>query len=109
MRNDLLVYRGDSDLLGEFLSETTWASNTVTDKIEQKLFYTCYKMWSAANGLQPMTKKSFTQRLVERGFKETKSGGARFYAGLKWINEAYPSQVEGRMDRFLGDSDYSPF
>lgn len=109
MRNDLLVYRGDSDLLGEFLSETTWASNTVTDKIEQKLFYTSYKMWSAANGLQPMTKKSFTQRLVERGFKEIKSGGARFYAGLKWINEAYPSQVEGRMDRFLGDSDYSPF
>jgi putative DNA primase/helicase len=109
MRNDLLVYRGDSDLLGEFLSDATWKSNAVTDKIEQKLLYTSYRMWSAENGLQPMTKKSFTQRLVERGFKETKSGGARFYAGLKWINEAYPSQVEGRMDRFLGNSDYSPF
>ena len=34
MRNDLLAYRGDSDLLGEFLSDTTWASNTVADKIE---------------------------------------------------------------------------
>ena len=109
MRNDLLAYRGDSDLLGEFLSDTTWASNTVADKIEQKLHYTSYRMWSAENGLQPMTKKSFTQRLVERGYKETKSGGARFYGGLKWIDEAYLSQVEGGMGRFLGDSDYSPF
>jgi hypothetical protein len=56
-----------------------------------------------------MAKKSFTQRLVERGYKETKSGGNRFYAGLKWIDEAYLSQVEGRMGRFLGDSDYSLF
>jgi len=109
MRNDLLAYRGDSDLLGEFLSETTWASNTETDRIEQKLFYTSYRMWSAVNGVQPMSKKSFTQRLIERGYKETKSGGARFYAGLKWIDEAHLSQVEGGMDRFISDSDYSPF
>jgi putative DNA primase/helicase len=107
MRNDLLAYRGDSDLLGEFLSDTTWASNTVADKIEQKLFYTSYRIWSAVNGTRPMAKKSFTQRLIERGYKETKSGGARFYAGLKWIDEAYLSQVEGRMGTFLGDSDYS--
>lgn len=109
MRNDIAAYRSDSDLLGEFLSETTWASNTVTDKIEQKLFYTSYKMWSLNSGLKYMSKKSFTQRLVERGYIETKSGGGRFYAGLKWIDKAYLSQVEGRMDGFLGDSDYSPF
>lgn len=109
MRNDLLAYRGDSDLLGEFLSDTTWISDTVTDKIEQKLFYTSYRMWSEVSGTRPMAKKSFTQRLVERGYKETKSGGARFYGGLKWIDQAYLSQVEGRMGRFFGDSDYSPF
>ena len=107
MRNDLLAYRGDSDLLGEFLSDTTWASNSVAEKIEQKLFYTSYRIWSAVNGTRPMAKKSFTQRLVERGYKETKSGGARFYAGLKWIDKAYLSQVEGSMGTFLGDSDYS--
>ena len=84
-------------------------SNTVADKIEQKLFYTRYRMWSSLNGTRYMSKKSLTQRLVERGYKETKSGGARFYAGLKWIDEAYLSQVEGGMGRFLGDSDYSPF
>lgn len=109
MRNDLLSYRGDSDLLGEFLSDTTWRSDTVDDKIEQKLFYTSYRMWSEVNGTRPMAKKSFTQRLVERGYKDTKSGGARFYAGLKWIDQAYLSQVEGRMGRFLGDSDHSLF
>jgi hypothetical protein len=56
-----------------------------------------------------MAKKSFTQRLIERGYKETKSGGNRFYAGLKWIDKNLLSQAEGRLDRFLGDSDYSPF
>ena len=109
MRNDLLAYRGDSDLLGEFLSDTTSASYTLTDKIEQKIFYTSYRIWSAVSGLRPMTKKSFTQRLVERGYKETKSGGNRFYAGLKWTDKDLLSQAEGRLDRFLGDSDYSPF
>ena len=109
MRNDLLGYRGDSDLLGEFLSDTTWASNFVADKIEQKLFYTSYRMWSLDSGLKYMSKKSFTQRLIERGYKQTKSGGDRFYAGLKWIDKAYLSQVEGRLDGFLDDSDYSPF
>jgi len=109
MSNDLSAYRGESDLLGEFLSETTWESNTVTDKIEQKLFYTNYKMWSLNGGLKYMSKKSLTQRLVERGYKVTKSGGERFYAGLKWLDKAYLSQVEGGMDGFLGDSDYSPF
>ena len=109
MRNDLLAYRNDSDLLGEFLSETTWASNTETDRIEQKLFYTSYRMWSAVSGLRPMAKKSFTQRLIERGIKETKSGGNRFYAGLKWIDKDFLSQAEDRVDGILDDSDNSPF
>jgi putative DNA primase/helicase len=109
MRNDLLGYRGDSDLLGEFLSDTTWASNSVADKIEQKLFYTSYRMWSAVNGSQPMAKKSFTQRLIERGIKETKSGGNRFYAGLKWIDKNFLSQAKDRVDGILDDSDNSLF
>jgi len=109
MRNDLLAYRNDSDLLGEFLSETTWASNTETDRIEQKLFYTSYRMWSAVSGLRPMAKKSFTQRLIERGIRETKSGGNRFYSGLKWINKDFLSQPEDRVDGILDDSDNSPF
>jgi putative DNA primase/helicase len=109
MRNDLLAYRNDSDLLGEFLSETTWASNTETDRIEQKLFYTSYRMWSAVSGLRPMAKKSFTQRLIERGIKETKSGGNRFYAGLKWIDKDFLSRAEDRVDGILDDSDNSPF
>ena len=109
MRNDLLAYRGDSDLLGEFLSDTTLASNTVADKIEQKLFYTRYRIWSSLNGTRYMSKKSLTQRLVERGYKESKSGSKRFYLGLKWIDDAYLSQVKDGMGRFSGDSEYSPF
>jgi hypothetical protein len=56
-----------------------------------------------------MTKKSFTLRLAERGYKESKSGGNRFYVGLTWMDKAQTSRVEGGMDGFFGDSDYSPF
>jgi putative DNA primase/helicase len=107
MLNELAAYRSDSDLFAEFLIDTT--SPSEADRIEQKSLFVNYRMWSMSNGLKPMTKKSFTQRLVERGYKESKSGGKRFYLGLKWIDDAYLSQVEDEMGRFSGDSDYSPF
>lgn len=107
MRQELNTYRSDSDLLGEFLREKTVDSKI--DKVSQTSFYSCYKHWSLDSGLKPMTKKSFTLRLAERGYKESKSGSNRFYVGLKWIDTAHTAQVVGGMDGFLGDSSYSPF
>jgi putative DNA primase/helicase len=107
MRNELKAYRSDSDLLGEFLSDTT--SESATDKVVQNRLYTCYRDWSFVGGLRPMTKKSFTQRLVERGYKESKSGSNRFYAGLKLIDETVSSQTVDRVDWIQGNLDNSPF
>jgi putative DNA primase/helicase len=107
MRQELKTYRSDSDLLGEFLREKTIDSKI--EKVEQINFYSCYKHWSIDSGLKPMTKKSFTLRLAERGYKESKSGGNRFYVGVKWMDKAQKSQVEGGMDRFFGNSGYLPF
>lgn len=107
MRQELNTYRSDSDLLGEFLREKTIDSNT--EKVAQTNFYSCYKHWSLDCGLKPMAKKSFTLRLAERGYKESKSGSNRFYVGLKWIDKIRISQDVGGMDGFLDDSDNSPF
>jgi P4 family phage/plasmid primase-like protien len=107
MRQELNTYRSDSDLLGEFLTEKTIDSKI--EKVTQTSLYSCYKHWSLESGLKPMTKKSFTLRLAERGYKESKSGGNRFYVGLTWMDKAQTSRVEGGMDGFFGDSDYSPF
>ena len=112
MRNALKSYRLDSDLLGEFLTDTTWNSNHENDRVEQKSFYLGYRSWCSVNGTQHMSKKSFTQSLVERGYRETKSKGMRFYSGLKLTNEAFFAQAEGREGRegrINGNLDFSPF
>jgi putative DNA primase/helicase len=107
MRNELNAYRSDSDLLGEFLSESTLQS--ALDKVAQNSLYTCYRNWSFMGGLKPMTKKSFTQRLVERGYKESKSGSNRFYSGLKLINDIGSTQSKGSLDWIEANLDKSPF
>lgn len=73
-------YRKDSDLLGEFLDECTTAK--VGTRVLQSALYHSWQDWCHINGAQPGSKKTFTQRLAERGFAAAKSDGNRFYRGL---------------------------
>lgn len=80
MRREQAVYRKESDLLGEFLDE-----KTVPDpqqRVEQRQLYFDWKHWCEANGVSPGSKKTFTQRLAERGFASAKSNGKWLYTGL---------------------------
>jgi putative DNA primase/helicase len=81
MRAEVASYRKDSDLLGEFLTDCTRIGADY--KIEQKTLFQRWKNWCEENGFKPTSKKSFTQRLAERGFKDTKSGDTRYYVGLE--------------------------
>lgn len=81
IRAEIASYRKDSDLLGEFLSDTLEADPT--GKINQQTAYQEWSEWCKSNGLRISSKKSFTQRLAERGYKEGRSGGNRFYMGIK--------------------------
>lgn len=81
MRSELSTYRNDSDLLGEFLADKT-NSNPSAQVLQQSLFNR-YTHWCTESSVGPMSKKQFTQRLIERGFKERKSGNNRYYAGLE--------------------------
>lgn len=81
MEAERATYRKESDLLGEFLSDKT-VQNPVA-KTNQGTLYEEYREWCEKEaGVRPMSKKSFTQRLAERGYAEGKSGTNRFYCGL---------------------------
>lgn len=81
MKAELSQYRADSDLLGDFLNEKTHAGVNFEEK--QASLYFTYGMWCENNGFHKGTKKTFTERLSERGFRQRKSGSNRYYTGLK--------------------------
>ena len=80
MKAEQNSYRKDSDMIGEFLEERTTARPG--ERVEQGLLYSHWKGWCEQNGTQPGAKKTFTQRITERGFEVKSSNGQRFYSGL---------------------------
>jgi len=93
MRSELGTYRTESDLLGEFLADQI--TPDPTGKVPQSLVYSSYRGWCEDCGVRPLSKKTFTQRLAERGFPESKSGKHRFYTGLIWGAPILPSTQDG--------------
>jgi putative DNA primase/helicase len=80
MQAERKQFRKDSDMLGEFLEERTSAKPN--GKVEQSHLYSSWVAWCDGNGTQPGSKKTFTQRLAERGFPAGKSNDKRYYVGL---------------------------
>lgn len=80
-----LEYRADSDLLGKWIAEECDAGSDYC--IRQENAYTSYRLWCHDQGLsRPMSKKAFTQALMERGIKsaqESSGSRARVYVGLR--------------------------
>lgn len=112
MLAELRTYRQDSDLLGEFLADKTRSDPSA--QVLQQLLFSRYSHWCAESSVRSMSKKQFTQRLVERGFSEAKSGSNRYYIGLA-LHEAGGGGVlstQGSnldmLDRISSDSDKVP-
>jgi len=81
IRSEGNTFRSESDLLGEFLEDTV---EIVADqRILQAGLYRTYQEYCQQNGLHPHSKKTFTQRLAERGIRGAKSGNDRYYVGVK--------------------------
>jgi hypothetical protein len=80
MQAELRTYRQDSDLLGEFLADKTRSAPSA--QVLQQLLFSRYSHWRMESCVRPISKKQFTQRLVERGFLDKKSGSNRYYVGL---------------------------
>ena len=88
IKSEAARYRKDSDLIGEFLADKTEADPNA--KLVQTTLYEWFKEWCEANGLRQHSKKTFTQRLAERGFGESRSNGERYYLGLKRATHTSP-------------------
>jgi putative DNA primase/helicase len=99
MKSEWATYRTESDLLGEFLSDKTVPNPSA--KTNQSSLYADYRAWCEGCGVRALSKKSFTQRLAERGYPEGKSGANRFYIGLALA--ALASSSQGGMDGILSD------
>jgi putative DNA primase/helicase len=80
IKAEVAKYRSDSDMLGEFLSDKT--TPHASAKVNQVEMYKAWRVWCEESGVRPGSKKTFTQRLAERGYPEGRSNGARFYVGL---------------------------
>jgi putative DNA primase/helicase len=100
MRMEMGTYRTESDLLGEFLSDQT--TPRADGKINQGNLYTRYREWCQECGIRPLSKKTFTQRLAERGHPEGKSGKNRYYCGLIIAVTAVLSSAQDGVDRIEG-------
>ena len=99
IRQENATYRKDSDLIGEFLDDVMVVD--LTAKLNQQTAYEAWKQWCTDNGFRVSSKKSFTQRLAERGYPEGKSGVARFYVGLKTQSKnslTAPAKTQGGVD-----------
>lgn len=80
MKAEQTAYRKESDLLGEFLADTTRPAPS--ERVEQTHLFTAWQLWCQSNGIHHGSKVTFTRRVSERGFAQAKSNGKRFYCGL---------------------------
>jgi len=82
-----ISYRKESDILAEWLSDKT--ESGVGFEWSQFEAYHSYRMWCADQGTQPWAKKSFTRKLIERGFttgQMTTGLRERIYKGFAYKN-----------------------
>ena len=87
MCRELAQYRNDCDLLGDFLSEKTLSEPIA--EIKRNDLYSIYQIWCQQSGLKPVSKRTFSEQLSERGFRQRKSGSNRFYTGLRSVPSTF--------------------
>lgn len=95
-------YRKESDMLGEFLEDQTEIAIDAKES-QSDLFYR-WRNWCESNGVRHGSKKTFTQRLAERGFSQCESARTLLKQG---INDEYQrmktghSTIEPILDQIL--------
>lgn len=73
-------YRGDSDKIADFLADCCMEGSSAQVTIKQ--LYDCYKAWAEENDGDTLAKKALGQYLKQKGFKQGKNDGLRFWKGL---------------------------
>lgn len=88
IERETLAYRSNQDVVGQFIDDTIVAFPT--NSVPKSTIYKAYTEWCAENGLRPMAKMALGNALIERGFKESRTGRAR-----SWVNIDIASYMTG--------------
>ena len=85
-------YREESDILGEFLSaRVVWSP---TASVAKGALYEAYRQWCESNKEAPIGKRTFSERIQERGVQEFRAaGGVRSWIGIGLASDV--SDVSG--------------
>lgn len=78
------AYRNDSDILSDFINERLVCDPDC--RVTRSVLYSDYREWAKENGYQPCSQKTFTMRFREKGkATETKTGGQRYWDGIRFV------------------------
>ncbi len=80
VRSATLEYQEESDILSKFLEDRCEQGRDAVISI--KNLYDIYRAWSEENADDVLTKKTFGHFMKQRGFKQRKNDGIRFWVGL---------------------------
>jgi putative DNA primase/helicase len=73
-------YRGEMDVIGNFLKEQCVQGNERSIRIRE--LYKAYADWCDENNEHPVSERFFSMRLKETGFTQGRTAEARFWVGL---------------------------
>jgi putative DNA primase/helicase len=73
-------YRGEMDVIGNFLKERTVQGKQHSIRIRE--LYKSYADWCDDNKEHAVSERFFTMRLKEMGFKQARTAEARFWSGM---------------------------
>ena len=77
-------YKIESDSLGEFLGQDFIRLGKAED-VDLKSLYKAYKAFAIDEDVNPMTKRSFSNALEERGFKRYTHRNNPYFRGLSLV------------------------
>jgi len=99
-------YRAEMDVLADWIAECCVVMPNA--KAAPTALYESYSKWCVAAGETPMNRRSFSDRLRERGFVADRTGRQRFYKGigLRAGDGVGPGDAMTRGDAISGISAY---
>jgi putative DNA primase/helicase len=73
-------YRGEMDVIGNFINERFIKKSDVTIRIRE--LYKAYSDWCDDNKEHAVSERFFTMRLKEMGFVQCRTAEARYWSGI---------------------------
>src|SRR5207249_1824718 len=74
-------YREEMDTVGAFIAECCVSDPNA--QVSVKDLYEAYPKWSERHGEESMSRSKFGARLLEKGYKRTRTNAARGWQGLR--------------------------